>query len=226
VSRISEEMCRVLRLPESEIEKVKWAGLLHDIGKIGIRDHILLKEGPLDKSERTTMNKHPEIGARIVEPATQLKDEAPLIHAHHEWWNGSGYPRRLETEGIPLGARVLSVADAYEAMTSSRPYRKTPLSHEQAVQQLEKFAGIQFDPDLVPILVNLDREILDPEPESAEEAPTTLHPDVLDRLAEERAAAAASASVTEDDTSASAPAAGTTQGATTTRPALASDDVS
>jgi HD-GYP domain-containing protein (c-di-GMP phosphodiesterase class II) len=222
-------MCRVLRLPESEIEKVKWAGLLHDIGKIGIRDHILLKEGPLDKAERTTMNRHPEIGARIVEPATQLKDEAPLIHAHHEWWNGSGYPQRLETDGIPLGARVMSIADAYEAMTSSRPYRKIPLTHEQAVEQLVKFSGIQFDPDLVPIFVNLDRSILDPEAEPAEEAPTTLHPDELDRLATERAAAAAAAeaaqaSVAETgEPSADQPSA---KGATTTRPALASDDVS
>ena len=162
VSKISEAMCRELRLPESEIEKVKWAGLLHDIGKIGIRDHILLKEGPLDKSERTTMNKHPEIGALIVEPATQLRAQAPLIHAHHEWWNGSGYPQRLETDGIPLGARIMSIADAYEAMTSSRPYRKTPLTHEQAVEQLTKFSGIQFDPELVPIfLAMIERTRLD-----------------------------------------------------------------
>ena len=207
VSNISEEMCRVLRLPEHEIEKIKWAGLLHDIVKIGIRDHILLKEGPLDKGERTTMNKHPEIGARIVEPATQLKDEAPLIHAHHEWWNGSGYPQRLETEQIPLGARILTIADAYEAMTSSRPYRKTPLTHEQAVDQLEKFSGIQFDPDLVPILVNLPRSVLDRQPESPEEAPTTLHPDEADAAQSER---------TSDGPS----------GRVQARPALASEDVS
>jgi len=212
VSKISEAMCRELRLPESEIEKVKWAGLLHDIGKIGIRDHILLKEGPLDKSERTTMNKHPEIGALIVEPATQLRAQAPLIHAHHEWWNGSGYPQRLETDGIPLGARIMSIADAYEAMTSSRPYRKTPLTHEQAVEQLTKFSGIQFDPELVPIFLGLDRTILDPPPDTDEESPTTLHPDEVDRLAQERAAVMA-ANEAPHTTAA-------------TRPALASDDVS
>lgn len=174
VSHIAEAMCRVMRLPEGEIEKIKWAGLLHDVGKIGIRDHILLKEGPLDRHERVLMNMHPEIGAKIVAPATQLAAEAPLIRAHHEWWNGSGYPDRIEALDIPIGARILTIADAYEAMTSSRPYRKVPLTHEQAVDQLEKFSGIQFDPDIVPILVGLDREILDRPAEPDEEAPTTL----------------------------------------------------
>jgi putative nucleotidyltransferase with HDIG domain len=175
VSHIAEAMCRVMRLPESEIEKIKWSGLLHDIGKIGIRDNILLKEGPLDKRERILMNQHPTIGAEIVAPATQLAPEAPLIKAHHEWFNGSGYPDGIEALDIPLGARILTVADAYEAMTSSRPYRKTPLTHEQAVEQLEKFAGIQFDPEIVPILVNLDRSILDRPPDRDDELPTMLH---------------------------------------------------
>lgn len=177
VSRISEAIARVMRLPEPEIERIKWAGLLHDIGKIGIRDNILLKEGPLDKGERILMNKHPEIGAQIVEPATQLADEAPLIHAHHEWFNGSGYPRRLIATDIPRGARIMATADAYEAMTSSRPYRKIPLTHEQAVEQLTKFAGIQFDPDVVEILVALPMSVLERDSETEEEGPTTLHLD-------------------------------------------------
>lgn len=201
VSHIAEAMCRVLRLPEQEIEKIKWAGYLHDVGKIGIRDHILLKEGPLDKRERILMNQHPTIGARIVEPATQLKDEAPLILAHHEWFNGSGYPNGVEALDIPQGARIMAIADAYEAMTSARPYRKTPLTHDEAVAQLEKFAGIQFDPDIVPILVNLDRSILDWRPDTEERGPTTLERD-------------------EDDIIAAAEA------RTPTRPVLASDDVS
>jgi putative nucleotidyltransferase with HDIG domain len=200
VSHIAEAMCRVMRLPENEIEKITWAGLLHDIGKIGIRDNILLKEGPLDKRERVLMNQHPTIGAEIVAPATQLADEAPLIKAHHEWINGSGYPDGAEALDIPLGARILTIADAYEAMTSSRPYRKTPLSHEQAVEQLTKFAGIQFDPDIVPILVNLDRSILDRPPDRPDELPTMLHRD-------------------ERDGEGTAPAG-------KPRPALASDDVS
>jgi putative nucleotidyltransferase with HDIG domain len=202
VSHIGEAMCRVMRLPESEIEKIKWAGLLHDIGKIGIRDNILLKEGPLDKRERILMNQHPTIGAEIVAPATQLSDEAPLIKAHHEWFNGSGYPDGVEALDIPLGSRILTIADAYEAMTSSRPYRKTPLTHEQAIDQLVKFTGIQFDPEIVPILVNLDRSILDRPPDRPDELPTMLHR--RDEF---------------DDDESTAPAA-------KARPALASDDVS
>ncbi len=181
VSFIAEAMSRVMRISEQKIEKIRWAGLLHDVGKIGIRDNILLKEGPLDRGERILMNQHPTIGAEIVAPATQLAEEAPLIKAHHEWFNGSGYPDGVEALDIPLGARILTIADAYEAMTSSRPYRKTPLTHEQAVDQLEKFTGIQFDPQIVPILVNLDRGILDRPPDRADELPTMLHqPDPRD----------------------------------------------
>ena len=144
------------------------------------------------------MNQHPTIGAEIVAPASQLSNEAPLIKAHHEWFNGSGYPDGIEALEIPLGARILTVADAYEAMTSSRPYRKIPLTHEQAVEQLEKFSGIQFDPEIVPILVNLDRTILDRPPDREDELPTMLHqPDPRDLRREALA-----------------------------RPALASDDVS
>ena len=206
VSHIAEAMCRVMRLPEPEIEKIKWAGLLHDIGKIGIRDNILLKEGPLDKRERILMNQHPTIGAEIVAPASQLSEEAPLIKAHHEWFNGSGYPDGIEALDIPLGSRILTTADAYEAMTSSRPYRKTPLTHEQAIDQLQKFAGIQFDPEIVPVLVNLDRSILDRPPDRPDELPTMLQRREADESAD--------------------PAPETTQPVTKSRPALASDDVS
>jgi putative nucleotidyltransferase with HDIG domain len=209
VSFIAEAMSRVMRLPENEIERIKWAGLLHDIGKIGIRDHILLKEGPLDKHERILMNQHPTIGAEIVAPATQLAREAPLIKAHHEWFNGSGYPDGVEALDIPRGARILTIADAYEAMTSSRPYRKIPLTHEQAVDQLEKFTGIQFDPEIVPILVGLDRSILDRPPDRPDELPTMLHqPDLEPRAETGKAAASAQ------------------QQEPVARRALASDDVS
>jgi putative nucleotidyltransferase with HDIG domain len=177
VSHIAEAMCRVMNIPEPEIEKIKWAGLLHDIGKIGIRDNVLLKPGPLDREERILMNQHPAIGAEIVAPAQQLAPEAPLIRYHHEWFNGSGYPDGIEALDIPLGARILTVADAYEAMTSSRPYRLTPLTHEQAVGELEKFTGIQFDSEIVPVLVGLDREILDRPPDRPDDLPTMLHAD-------------------------------------------------
>jgi putative nucleotidyltransferase with HDIG domain len=214
VSHIAEAMCRVMKLPEPEIEKIKWAGLLHDVGKIGIRDNILLKEGPLDREERVLMNQHPSIGAEIVAPARQLTAEAPLIRSHHEWFNGSGYPDGIEALDIPLGARILTIADAYEAMTSSRPYRKVALTHEIAIAELQKFSGIQFDPDIVPILVGLDRETLDRPPERPDELPTMLHsPDPRDLKA-------AATEVTPPPT-------GTQEGSKPSRPPrLASDDVS
>jgi putative nucleotidyltransferase with HDIG domain len=220
VSHISVQMARVMKLPEHEVEKIQWAGLLHDVGKIGIRDNILLKEGPLDREERFLMNQHPTIGAEIVAPARQLSEEAPLIKAHHEWFNGSGYPDGVEALDIPQGARILTIADAYEAMTSSRPYRKTPLSHEHAVGELEKYSGIQFDPTIVPVLVNLPREILDRPPDRPDELPTMLHaPDPRDRPPDAEAA--------EDDATAAATAADPSPPESRqSRPMLASDDVS
>jgi len=230
VSRIAEAMCRVMKLPESEIEKIKWAGLLHDVGKIGIRDNILLKEGPLDREERVLMNQHPTIGAEIVAPARQLHNEAPLIKTHHEWFNGSGYPDGVEALNIPLGARILGVADAYEAMTSARPYRKTPLSHEIAIGELEKYSGIQFDPDVVPILIGLSREILDRQPERPDELPTMLHAgestspapvltQAIPMTPSEPVEPASAPAPSDDDSPAPE------EGTPTTRPIAASDDV-
>jgi putative nucleotidyltransferase with HDIG domain len=212
VKRISGAMARVMRLPEQMIERIEWAGLLHDIGKIGIRDNILLKPGPLDREERILMNQHPSIGAEIVEPVSQLSAEAPLIRSHHEWFNGSGYPDGIEALDIPLGARLMTIADAYEAMTSSRPYRTTPLSHEQAVNELEKYSGIQFDPEIVPILVGLDRSTLDPTVRPEAELPAmTRDQDAADALRQGQPAQLGAAAG---------------QGVGGTRPRLASDDVS
>jgi putative nucleotidyltransferase with HDIG domain len=223
VSFIAEHMCRVMKLPEPEIEKIKWAGLLHDVGKIGIRDNILLKEGPLDREERVLMNQHPTIGAEIVAPARQLAEEAPLIRAHHEWINGSGYPDGVEALDIPLGARILTIADAYEAMTSSRPYRKVALSHEVAIAELEKYSGIQFDENIVPILIGLPRDILDRKPEGPDELPTMLH-----RPEATTDEPAASGATTTAGTAATASSTPETQpeGKPPKRPLLASDDVS
>ena len=173
--RISGAMARVMKLPETMADRIEWASLLHDVGKIGIRDNILLKEGPLTPEEKLVMNQHPVIGAEIVAPTRQLASEAPLIRAHHEWWNGSGYPDGIVGEAIPLGARIMTTADAYEAMTSSRPYRKIPLTHDEAIAELRKFSGIQFDPKVVPVLIGLDRETLDPVPMTPHELVTLRH---------------------------------------------------
>jgi putative nucleotidyltransferase with HDIG domain len=221
VSRISGAIARVMRLPEQEAEKIEWAGLLHDIGKIGIRDNILLKEGPLDREERMIMNQHPTIGAEIVEPATQLSGEAPLIRAHHEWINGSGYPDGVEALDIPLGARIMTIADAYEAMTASRPYRKNPLTHEQAVGELQKYAGIQFDAEIVPILVGLDRDILDAVQRDDDDLPTMQHgQEEADRRRKAAPLSSPALTATPTDEASRPP---TRSG---TRRQLASDDVS
>ena len=114
---------------------------------------MLLKAERLTREERMIMNSHPVLGAEIIAPVTKLSRELPIIRHHHEWYNGSGYPDRLIGDEIPLLARVLHVADAFEAMTAARPYRMTPLTAEQAVGELRKFAGIQFDPKVVDAFV-------------------------------------------------------------------------
>jgi putative nucleotidyltransferase with HDIG domain len=153
VKEMAGDIGRELRLGEADLEALEWGGLLHDVGKIGVPDAVLLKQERLNKEERTRMNSHPVLGAEIIAPITRLSRELPIIRNHHEWYNGSGYPDRLIGDEIPLLARVLHVADAFEAMTAARPYRMTPLTPEQALGELRKFAGIQFDPHMVDAFV-------------------------------------------------------------------------
>jgi putative nucleotidyltransferase with HDIG domain len=153
VMEIASDIGGVLRCNDAEMEALEWGGLLHDVGKIGVPDHVLLKADRLTKDERTIMNSHPVLGAQIISVVTKLAPELPIIRHHHEWYNGSGYPDRLIGEEIPRLARILHVADAFEAMTAQRPYRMTPLSAEQALGELRKFAGIQFDPEVVDAFV-------------------------------------------------------------------------
>jgi diguanylate cyclase (GGDEF)-like protein/PAS domain S-box-containing protein len=120
----------------------------HDIGKVGIPDSILFKPEKLTLGEYTEMKRHCEIGYRIAQASPDLAPIADLILKHHEWWNGKGYPLGLKEEEIPLGCRILAIADAYESMTSSRPYRR-PMSHRDAIKELKKCAGTQFNPELV-----------------------------------------------------------------------------
>jgi putative nucleotidyltransferase with HDIG domain len=153
VKTIAVDIGRVMRVSDSELEALEWGGLLHDVGKIGVPDSVLLKQEKLTKEERMVMNSHPVKGAEIIAPVTKLAPELPIIRHHHEWYNGSGYPDRLIGDEIPKLARILHVADAFEAMTAARPYRMTPLSTEQALAELRKFAGIQFDPVIVDAFV-------------------------------------------------------------------------
>lgn len=120
----------------------------HDIGKVGVPDHILLKPGPLDDNERLEMQRHCEIGFNIAISSSDMRPIAAWILHHHEWWNGSGYPRGMAGEAIPLECRILAVVDAYDAMTSERPYRQ-PFTHDMAMFELKRCAGTQFDERMV-----------------------------------------------------------------------------
>ncbi len=153
VKQIAVDIGREMHVSEPELEALEWGGLLHDVGKIGVPDRVLLKQERLTREERMVMNAHPVLGAEIIAPVTKLAPELPIIRHHHEWYNGSGYPDRLIGDEIPKLARILHVADAFEAMTAQRPYRMTPLTPEQALAELRKFAGIQFDPAVVDAFV-------------------------------------------------------------------------
>lgn len=148
VSRIAGAIGRELGLPESEIEHIELAAMLHDIGKIGIQDRILLKPTRLDDDEQEAMRRHPIYSAAILNPSAQLKPLVPIVLHHHEHYDGSGYPDGLVGEEIPIASRIVLVSDAYEAMTSDRLYRKA-VGHERALEQLRNFAGVQFDPKVV-----------------------------------------------------------------------------
>jgi HD-GYP domain-containing protein (c-di-GMP phosphodiesterase class II) len=153
VQEIAVDIGRAMKVSDEELEVLEWGGLLHDIGKIGVPDSVLLKQERLTRDERAMMNAHPVLGAEIIAPVTHLAPELPLIRHHHEWFNGSGYPDRLVGDRIPKLARILHVADAFEAMTAARPYRMTPLTPVQALAELRKFGGIQFDPAVVDAFV-------------------------------------------------------------------------
>ncbi|MFH1283081.1 MAG: HD domain-containing phosphohydrolase [bacterium] len=142
------EVARELNLPEQIVRHIEYAALMHDVGKIGIDEKILNKTGQLSPEEVKVIRKHPAIGNRIIAPVAFLAPVAPMVLYHQEWYNGQGYPDGLAGEEIPLGARIVAIIDAYDAMTSDRPYRKA-LKKEFAVTELKKYAGIQFDPKVV-----------------------------------------------------------------------------
>src|SRR5499433_995874 len=134
--------------------------LLHDIGKIGIPDAILLKPGPLTPEEWKVMRTHPEIGKRLIERIPFLRDAVPIVYAHHEKWDGSGYPRGLHGEDIPLGARIFAVVDAFDAMTFDRPYSKA-ITFDAAKSEIKRCAGTHFDPGVVEAFLRVPAALLD-----------------------------------------------------------------
>jgi putative two-component system response regulator len=130
-----------------EQEQVRIAAFLHDLGKVGIPTEFLVREGALDPHERKIMEQHPIIGARLVRPLLLQSDTTLAIQHHHEWWDGTGYPDGLSGEDIPYAARIVGVADAFDAMSCDRPYRRA-LRREVVLGELRRFAGVQFDPSL------------------------------------------------------------------------------
>jgi putative nucleotidyltransferase with HDIG domain len=150
VSIYSIYLAREIGLSEDQVRLIEIGALLHDVGKIRIRDNILNKPGRLTEEERNIIKDHPEFGKRIVEHVKQLQETVPCIYCHHEYFNGNGYPRGLGGEDIPLMGRIVTIADTFDAMTTTRPYRKA-LSQREAYEELLRYSGIQFDPHLAEI---------------------------------------------------------------------------
>jgi diguanylate cyclase (GGDEF)-like protein/PAS domain S-box-containing protein len=141
-------VAKEINLPKEDIELIKQAAILHDLGKIGISENILLKKGKLNKKEFEEIKKHPQIGADIIRPIQFLHDLIPFIFYHHERWDGKGYPSGIKGEDIPLGARVIAIADVYQALISDRPYHKA-FTKNAAIDIIKKSSGTQFDPRIV-----------------------------------------------------------------------------
>lgn len=154
VAALAEALAKKIKLPHKEIKKIKQSGRLHDLGKISIPDEILNKPGPLTNEEYKYMQKHPNIGRKIIEQFPEYQKESSLIEHHHEWFNGNGYPRGLSKYDIPLGSRIIAVADAYDAMTSDRVYRKA-IPKEEALKRIRNGKGTQFDPIIADAFVQL-----------------------------------------------------------------------
>jgi putative nucleotidyltransferase with HDIG domain len=156
--RVSEYSCVIataLNISGTDLEVIRVGALLHDIGKIGVMDSVLRKPTKLTSDEMAMVQQHPSIGRRILEGVRGFQSYLPIVELHHENWDGTGYPLHLSDVKVPLCARIVHVADAYDAMTSARPYRLA-LSHEAAMRELKRCAGTQFDPEIVRALVNAD----------------------------------------------------------------------
>jgi len=153
LQNFSAELASALSLPDATMSNIRLLAKFHDLGKVGVPDSILEKEGPLTELELIEIRRHPEVGYRIAQSSSDLLPIADFILKHHEWWNGQGYPFGLKGESIPLECRILSIVDAFDAMTSRRPYHK-PAEISEACNELRLCAGIQFDPFLVEIFLS------------------------------------------------------------------------
>jgi two-component system, cell cycle response regulator len=148
IADLAVRLATSIGLSDGEVRRIRTASLLHDVGKIAISEELLSKPSELSSGEWRTVMEHPKVGQIVLEQAGAMRDAATIALHHHEWFNGRGYPHGLAGADIPIGARIVAIADAYEAMTSSRPYQRTR-THEDALGELRRCAGTQFDPELV-----------------------------------------------------------------------------
>lgn len=155
VALLSKQLALASGMSEDEAERIRVAGLVHDIGKIGVPEAVLTKSGKLTDAEFDAIKKHPEIGHRILKDLPLMADVLPGVMHHHERWDGRGYPHKIASESIPMLARIIALADTFDAMSSNRSYRAA-MSRAQVLVEIQKCAGTQFDPDLARIFVTLD----------------------------------------------------------------------
>ena len=153
VSALAEPVALRLGWERERIKTLRFAAPLHDVGKVKVRPQVLRKPGPLTPAEREEIRSHPTAGAQLVLPLRRFHDALPYVLFHHERWDGDGYPAGLHRRSIPLEARILAVADAFDAMISERPYREA-LTHEHALAEVERGAGTQFDPRVAELFVD------------------------------------------------------------------------
>jgi len=154
VTTYAKWLAEELRWPPDHIRILEFGARLHDIGKVTVPDQILNKPGPLNDEEWTVMRRHPMVGARILRDISHLQPAMPYILYHHERWDGSGYPEGLRGRGIPIEARLLAIADVYDAVTTNRPYHP-PQKYHEVIELLKLESGKHFDPDLVPIFISV-----------------------------------------------------------------------
>jgi len=158
VTKLSLKIGQALGLTKEELDTLHRGGLLHDLGKLGVPPEVLDKPGKLNQQEEKVMHQHSQLGGRILEPIAAYAEVIPMVVQHHERFNGTGYPYGLTGQAISWGARIFAVADAFDAMTSDRPYRKA-LARERAVEIIKEEAGSQFDPNMVKAFLNvMDQE--------------------------------------------------------------------
>lgn len=154
VAKISEQIARALNLPEYEVKRISIAGYFHDIGKVFVDPRITNKEGKLTDKEWDEMKKHSEFGYKILSSKKEYSDIAQYVFQHHERWDGTGYPNRLKATEILLPARIISIADAFDAMVTKRSYKEA-YSIEKAIKEIELNAGTQFDPEIAKVFIEM-----------------------------------------------------------------------